>query len=138
MTYDALDVAKCIIPFGVSSLTLQRILYFVQAEFLVATGRPCFHQPIIPKSFGVIIPGVHEKYKGNLGTAIIPDDNDNYPLISISDKERIVAITKKCLKYDSVTLFQFIINQTPWLEADKVISLGSLRKFFSKKQNKND
>lgn len=33
MVYDALEVAKCIIPFGVNSLALQRILYFVQAEF---------------------------------------------------------------------------------------------------------
>lgn len=28
MVYGALEVAKCIIPFGVNSLTLQRILCF--------------------------------------------------------------------------------------------------------------
>ena len=28
MVYGALEVAKCIIPFGVNSLTLQRIIYF--------------------------------------------------------------------------------------------------------------
>lgn len=132
MIYDALEVAKCIIPFGVNSLTLQRILYFVQAEFLVAKERPCFYQPIIPTSFGVIIPDVHEKYKGNLGTTIIPDEDDTPLNISSDDMERIVTMTRTCLQYDSVTLHQLIIRQMPWLEADKVISHESLIKFFSR------
>lgn len=138
MIYDALEVAKCIIPFGVNSLTLQRILYFVQAEFLVAKGRPCFYQPIIPTSFGVIIPDVHEKYIRNLGITIIPDDDDIPLNISADDKKCIVTMTRNCLRYDSVTLFQFIIRQTPWLEADRVISLDSLYKFFSKKGDKKN
>ena len=50
--YSALDIAKYIIDYSydrnnsVSNLRLQKILYFVQAEFLVATGHPCFEETI--------------------------------------------------------------------------------------------
>ena len=48
--YSAIDVAKYIIwyckrqGYRISNLKLQKILYFVQASFLVNQGNPCFFE----------------------------------------------------------------------------------------------
>ena len=49
--YSAVEVAKYIIwyckrqGYSISNLKLQKILYFVQASFLVNQGKPCFMKP---------------------------------------------------------------------------------------------
>ena len=65
--YNALSVAHYIIDFynrnnrGISNLKLQKVLYFVQAEFLVGTfdHRPCFSDPIEAWDFGPVVPSVY-------------------------------------------------------------------------------
>lgn len=48
MIYDALDVAKYVINYeasqnrSVSNLRLQKLLYFIQAQFLVTNHHACF------------------------------------------------------------------------------------------------
>lgn len=48
MNYDVLDISRYIISYsnkmdyGISNLKLQKVLYFVQAYFLIQTGHPCF------------------------------------------------------------------------------------------------
>ena len=57
--YKAIDVARHIINYsnekryGISNLKLQKLLYMVQAYYLVKTDehKPCFDDPILP-NFG--------------------------------------------------------------------------------------
>lgn len=50
--YDALEVSQYIIDYCrekkycMSNLKLQKVLYYVQAEFLVVTNKPCFKDKI--------------------------------------------------------------------------------------------
>ena len=50
--YRALDVAEYVIRKAnaiddpISNLKLQKILYFIQAEFLITKNRPCFREEI--------------------------------------------------------------------------------------------
>ena len=77
--YNALSVAHYIIGacsrlnFGISNLKLQKILYFVQAEFLVSTPThtPCFSERIEAWDFGPVVPVVYHKYKV-YGSGLIP------------------------------------------------------------------
>ena len=67
--YSALDVSKHIIQRcnetgnTISNLKLQKILYFVQAEFLVSTGGACFPEAIEAWDFGPVIPCAYNEYK---------------------------------------------------------------------------
>lgn len=97
--YTALSVARYIIDYcneigrGISNLKLQKILYFVQAQFLVSTSNnaPCFSDPIEEWDFGPLVPSVYHHYKV-YGSAIIPSDKNDpllpiYQRISESDKK---------------------------------------------------
>jgi len=56
---------------SVSNLKLQKILYFIQAEFLVVKGIPCFEEEIIAWGFGPVVLEVYHEYKV-YGAAGIP------------------------------------------------------------------
>ena len=67
--YKALDIARYIIERcnqnskTISNLKLQKILYFVQAEFLVAKNQPCFREKIEAWDFGPVVPDVYFAYR---------------------------------------------------------------------------
>ena len=67
--YKALDIARYIIERcreknrTVSNLKLQKILYFVQAEFLVTKNQPCFGETIEAWDFGPVVPEVYYEYR---------------------------------------------------------------------------
>ena len=62
MNYNVLDISRYIInysnvkDYGISNLKLQKILYFVQAYFLIETGSPCFKEKIEAWDFGPVVP----------------------------------------------------------------------------------
>ena len=69
--YNVLDVAIYVINYAhdadcgesMSNLKLQKILYYIQAAFLVEKNRECFKAVIIAGEFGPVIPEVYQKYK---------------------------------------------------------------------------
>ena len=71
MTYKVLDIARYIInysneqQYGISNLKLQKLLYFVQAEFLAFTEKkqPCFQEEIEAWGFGPVVPGVYKEFR---------------------------------------------------------------------------
>lgn len=75
--YSAYDVAHYIIQKfnemnkAISNLKLQKVLYFIQAEFLVDINKPCFFEEIEAWDFGPVVPTVYRKYK-IYGSANIP------------------------------------------------------------------
>lgn len=140
--YDALLISKYVIRKcdelnrTISNLKLQKILYFVQAEFLVDTGKPCFFNDIEAWAFGPVVPEVYREYKV-YGSANIPVNRSEY-LIDIPriDKDRIFGIVDECSRYSAAALVEITHHQTPWLEARKAgynhsISNESIRKYFS-------
>lgn len=140
--YSALLVAKHIIrrcdELGrtISNLKLQKILYFVQAEFLVDTGSPCFREAIEAWSFGPVVPEVYHEYKV-YGSANIPvRTTDNMGLITKEDEERINIMVDECSKYSASQLVEFTHHQDPWINAyaqgfNREITTESIRHYFA-------
>ena len=65
MTYQARDIAEYIIyreasqGRTVSNLRLQKLLYFVQAQFIVQKDAPCFTERMEAWDYGPVVPEVY-------------------------------------------------------------------------------
>ena len=78
--YDVLSIARFIINYCneknivISNLKLQKILYFVQAYFLITFNRPCFRENIEAWDFGPVVPEAYHEFK-QYGSGNIPKVN---------------------------------------------------------------
>ena len=90
--YNALTIAK-------------KILYFVQAEFLVLKNRPCFREDIVASSFGPIVSEVYSKYAAYGGAHIpmIKKVPETF-FVGKDDKEIIDSMIEECMKYSASDL----------------------------------
>ena len=145
--YSALSVARYIIDYcneqgrGVSNLKLQKILYFVQAEFLVSTpkNQPCFRDRIEAWDFGPVVPNVYHQYK-IFGSAVIPARFNErlapyLEKIQPADQLRIEAIVDETAPYSASQLVEITHHQTPWMSAyhrgfNNEITNESILEFF--------
>ena len=145
--YNALSVARFIVDYcnsiksGISNLKLQKILYFVQADFLVSTPQhtPCFSDEIEAWDFGPVVPSVYHHYKV-YGSSIIPSDQNDpflpfYIKIKPDDEQMITAMIDALIPYSASQLVAITHNQSPWQNAyirglNNVISKESIKTFF--------
>lgn len=140
--YSALDIARYVIDYSwdkrktVSNLRVQKVLYFIQAEFLVSKDRVCFNDEIQAWSLGPVVPTVYHEYK-IFGNTPIPSrgTQEHYYPIDEEDKRIIEDIVDQCNEHTTATLVNITHEQTPWKEAvytnDKIITPSSIKKFFS-------
>lgn len=144
MPYSALDISEYIIYYIQSSggiispLKLQKILYFVQADFLVSTGKPCFSDEIFAYDYGPVIPSVYQKYK-IYGGEFIPCRYSDSFIISKADKERINEMVDLCQPYSATELTAIIHQQAPWKnnyhsDSHAVIPKAEIEEYFRKIQ----
>lgn len=141
--YSALDIANYIIireaeqGRSVSNLRLQKLLYFVQAFFLVNTENPIFSDDIESWDFGPVIPKVYHRYKyyGSSGILTMAIDIDSIPELSLKEKYMIDEVLDYCAKYNTSFLVDKTIHQQPWKRAkwrwNKVITLDSIKEYFN-------
>ena len=155
--YSALEVARHIVKYCndhdyiVSNLKLQKLLYFVQAYFLIKspTKEPCFEDLIVAWDFGPVVPAVYSEFKRFGGTSIsrVPiyyDDRNGMsePIefadnsISKHDKKLIDEVVEKFRWYTAPDLVKLTHNQAPWKDAyfnngNKVITVQAMRKYFN-------
>lgn len=95
--YNVLDVAIYVIKYThdagcgetMSNLKLQKILYYIQAAFLVEKNKRCFNEAIIAWEFGPVIPQVYQKYK-MYGRRGIPKQKSRKVLQLDTKKMRII------------------------------------------------
>lgn len=154
--YEAIDVARFVINYGnehdmfISNFKLQKVLYFIQLQFLVNNQeRPCFKDSIEACSFGVVIPNVHREYKG-YGFVGIPSVKTYWDIsrglwnaekkkyvteITPKDQKTITDVVSECDRYSNSGLCSIIQTQTPWILAndtkDKVISIDFMIDFIN-------
>ena len=75
--YSVIDVCEYIIyysnkrNYSLSNLKLQKLLYFVQAYFLIKFNEPCFAEDIEAWDFGPVVPVAYHVYK-RFGAGEIP------------------------------------------------------------------
>ena len=139
--YSANNIANYILCYyhhkdtWISNLKLQKILYFLQAQFMVSRNTPLFSDPIVAVDWGVMVENVYHNYK-IFGSASIPViTEDKYPYyVDRDDAILINEVLDFIEPYSSTTLLGFIHNQKPWKMAyyngRNNISNEALREFF--------
>lgn len=145
--YSVINVAEHIIMYynrmnkTISNLKLQKILYFVQAEFLVSKDEPCFEERIEAWDFEPVIPEVYHKYKVFGGASIPHVEKEYVSPFKPNDQELIEGIVKECAKYSASTLVEITHRQTPWQEVYSphcigIITNESIKRFFKENKQK--
>ena len=144
--YGAIEVANYIIEHEhsqkriISNLKLQKLLYFVQANFLRILGIPCFSDKIEAWSFGPVVVNVYHAYKyyGGLDITKLKDD------VEITISEEDVNIINDVLEmFSNTPLYELVDitkHQTPYIEARRrgvlffdnkpEITIQDIRMFF--------
>ena len=140
--YNAIDVAKYIILFckekgySISNLKLQKLLYFVQAQFLIVKGEPAFLEDIEAWDFGPVVPEVYQYYKvwGSSELPLLLAKGARAKIYE-PDQRLMDEILKECAPYSAVSLVDITHNQDPWLDAyerhcNNVITRESIEEYF--------
>lgn len=154
----ALDVARYIVNYsneidcGTSNLKLQKLLYFVQAYFLVELNRQCFHEEIEAWDFGPVVPCVYHEFK-QFGSATIPPvvsvfkiDQENIwastmepytsATVNRDDLPHINTVVDMFKDYSASQLVDITHGQRPWKDAyvyreNRPISVESIEEYFN-------
>jgi uncharacterized phage-associated protein len=140
--YNVLLVSKYIInhcnqrDMPISNLKLQKLLYFVQAEFLVSTGNACFPEEIEAWDFGPVVPEAYHKYKV-FGSLNIPAMGHTMEFEIAEQARRLIdGIVDALAQYPASQLVEITHRQRPWKAVyspytRNVISKASIKEFFT-------
>lgn len=101
---------------SVTNLRLQKLLYFVQKEYLVRFGRSAFDDEICAWQYGPVIPSVYHEFSYFANT---PISNANCSVeIDKTLKETIKAVVSKYINTPTWQLVQYTHQKTsPWSKA---------------------
>lgn len=138
--YNALEVAEYIIERyhqrhkPISNLKLQKILYFVQAQYIVKFGTPCFENIMQAWDHGPVVPDVYHEYRG-YGNTNIPSFGGKRFYFEQDEQQTLDATIDHASEYAASQLVEIARNQSPWMDAyeraDKMITPESIKKFFT-------
>lgn len=140
MIYNAKDIARYVLVYyerhntGCSNLKLQKVLYFLQAEFLVTKRKRLFREPIIAWDFGPVVKEVYEEYK-MFGSGTIPIAYMTSPFIELEDLQILDTMLTELQDYSSATLTNITLHQSPWRqnynrERENEIPIQDIYNFF--------
>lgn len=96
MAYKAVDIADyvvsyCIDTFPISNLQLNKILYFIQRDFLQKNPEGLFSEDFEAWKFGPVVPDVYYRYCG-FGGAFILGRPQNIIKLNEDEEKRILEI----------------------------------------------
>lgn len=155
--YSVIDVARYIINYAYDNdivihyLKLQKILYFVQLQFLLNNhNNPCFKENIYSRNVVIIyIPEVNKEFH-RYGLGWIPRIKEYYDIsdglwnikkvkyvtkISPTHQKIINSVVNECNKYGNLELGNIITKQSPYIESlkksNRIISVNSLIGFIN-------
>lgn len=156
----ALDVARYIIntsnnkKYFITNLRLQKILYFVQMEFILR-GKVCFEDKMEAWDYGPVVPVVynHFKYYGASNIEKVKycyDDSDGIwnlkrtlytdDILPKEDREIIDIVIEECHRFSTSRLVSISHSQSPWKNAvdkyDNEITVKAIQDFINQKKIK--
>lgn len=143
--YNIIDLSNYIIQYcqknkySISNLKLQKLLYFIQAQFLVQYDKPIFNNAIEAWDFGPVVPEAFDYFKMFGSSEIkLPKliAKKATQKITMHDQKIIDAVLNQCAYHSPSYLTRLTIHQTPWLNNykkpyDKTIPNEEIRNFFS-------
>lgn len=138
--FNAIDIAnyiinKCIdLGRPITNLQLQKILYYVQGEYIRKTnGNTLFNEAIVAWPYGPVIPEVYFEFNGYSSS----DINTKYKEIELPDEieDIIDPIIKKKSLLTAWKLVEDTHNESPWLETyvegrKNKITIDTMKKHF--------
>lgn len=152
-----LDVCRYIINYSnkqgydISNLKLQKLLYFVQAYFLISSDehKPCFVEEIEAWDFGPVVPEAYHEYKryGNMDIPCViryfeKGKNNEFikhifdkNCISSNDRKKIRDVVDNFADYSASDLVELTHAQSPWKDAyipnmNNLITKESIVRYF--------
>ncbi|MCI8483407.1 MAG: DUF4065 domain-containing protein [Lachnospiraceae bacterium] len=158
--YHVLDVCRHVInysneqDYGISNLKLQKILYFIQAFFLINSpkGEACFSEKIEAWDFGPVVPEAYHEYK-QYGGGDIPtidfyfkfDRKDPWSSEKIAysddqitegDRRLMDEVVDRFADYTATDLVNLTHRQAPWKNVyvsneNREITVGAIRDYFN-------
>lgn len=158
--YQVLDICRYVINYsnernyGVSNLKLQKILYFIQAYFLINSENkePCFAERIEAWDLGPVVPEAYREYK-QYGSGDIPSITTYFQfkagnsweperveyegsLVADKDCKLINEVVDKFADYAASDLVKLTHNQAPWKDAyarsqNNEITIRAIRDYFN-------
>ncbi|MEY8001782.1 Panacea domain-containing protein [Clostridium sp. Mt-5] len=163
MIYNALDVARYVINYSnhinspISNLQLQKIMYYIQAAFLVEKDQRCFHEEILNWTYGPVVDKVYREFR-TFGYSPIPKQEEYINIgyhkessrIKIEKKkfdENIFCNSDKKLIQQIVDIYSNmepfdLVNKThsedPWRKTKQndVISIEDIKSYYTDNINK--
>ena len=157
--YSAMDIARYIINFcidignPISNLKLQKILYYVQAAFMLEECEPCFNEEIIKWRHGPVVINVYKSYQRFIG-GTINERQEKYIDYEYTNNFHVKIVTKTfdadiikerhrklinkvvlCLiGMGDWDLVQKTQEEDPYIntEKDEIITLASIYAYFNK------
>lgn len=154
--YRAIDIAYFIVNYvnrvggSISNLKLQKIMYYIQAAFLVERNIECFSDPILCWRHGPVIRSVYDAFtkygsgciesqniitrivaeEGKLKIIKIPFDEN---IISIEDRQLIRNVVNSLMPYSAWYLVDRTHEEDPWEKLPQYndeITSESIREYF--------
>lgn len=121
----------------VTQLKLQKLLYLVQANYLAATGRRLFDDPVEAFDDGPVVYPVLKEYSSYSRSVIAPDNTEWDPRRLPRDaREFIDRVWERYRDWTASALWRLTHDQAPWKEAyeagayRKQIPDASMREYF--------
>lgn len=140
--YDVLTICRHVIDYCdqkgyyLNNLKLQKLLYFIQAYFLIAKKEPCFDAEIEAWDFGPVVPKAYREYKRFGGGGILSfSEGHSSERIIDDDKAMIDAVLDRFADYSSTDLVELTQHQRPWLDTYeprkcREIPINLMREYF--------
>lgn len=163
--YNAIDIAQYVINYSIEkgkpirNLKLQKLMYYIQAAFLVEKNTPCFKESIINWRHGPVVKEVYDKYKDYVDDVIDDKQYGYYDLfldkekfkfkanfiefhpekISNDDKRVINEVVDSFIDFDAWTLVYRTLDEDPCKadsKKDEIISNESIKRYFEENKDR--
>lgn len=162
MTYDVKDVAQFVVNYSneksisITNLKLQKLLYYIQAAFLVKKGEPCFYQSIVNWRHGPVVVEIYEEFKQygsrelesiDETTIVTSEDGVKFNTIEIKydenkihekDKEIIKTIINVYKNSNPWDMVEKTHEESPWMHTNNYeeITIDSIKNYFLKNEDR--
>lgn len=120
---------------SITPLKLQKILYYAQGYYLAKENRPLFKEDFEAWAHGPANPGIYDKYKDYVSSAIDAPEDKDIPVLEDKLVNFLYSIWNTFGIYDGKYLESLTHQETPWIEARRGYQPGEKCSVIIKKES---